>query len=280
MERNVLGKGLSALIPESREAREKIQYLSLGEIEASIYQPRTFFSDERLRELADSIREKGVVQPILVRQAGEKFEIIAGERRFRASQLAGLESIPAIIREVKDEDLLEISLIENIQREELNKLEEAKAYRRLAGEFGLTHELIAQKVSKDRATISNMLRLLDLPVKIQEHLEQRRISAGHAKSILSISDERKQMRLCNRIIKKGLSVREAENWARKLSGPAAARKTQGNRDVHIMSAEEVLQHHLGTRVQIAQGKKRGKIVIDYYSQEDLNRLLTIIGPTV
>lgn len=278
MERNVLGKGLSALIPEGKEAREKIQDLAIHSIEASAYQPRTFFSEERLNELADSIREKGIVQPILVRQSGGRYEIIAGERRFRAAQLAGLESIPAIVREVKDEDLLEISIIENVQREELNKLEEARAYRRLAGEFGLTHELIAQKVSKDRATISNILRLLELPHRVQEHLQEGRISAGHAKSILSISDEKKQLRLCNRIIKKGLSVRESENWARKLNGSTAPRKSQSNRDVHLMNSEEELQHHLGTRVQIVQGKKRGKIVIDYYSQDDLNRLLTIIGP--
>lgn len=276
MEKSVLGRGLSALIPETPVDREKVQTIDIDRLEASTFQPRLYFSDNRLKELAASIKEKGVIQPILVRAKGSRYEIIAGERRFRAVKLLGLKEIPAIIKNVDDANVLELSLIENVQREELNRIEEARAYKRLAQEFHLTQDQISVKVSKDRATIANTLRLLDLPAKIQRHLEENLISMGHAKSLLMLEDEKEQAKLCDRILKKGLSVRQSELAARVMGGGAAS-PVRRKKDIHIASIEEKLQHRFGTRVRILQGKKRGKVVIEYFSQEDLNRVLGILS---
>ncbi len=275
MEKSVLGRGLSSLIPAAPAEREKVQTLELDRLEASTFQPRLYFSENRLKELAASIKEKGVIQPILVRAKGAKYEIIAGERRFRAAKLLGLKEIPAIIKNVDDGNVLELSLIENVQREELNRIEEARAYKRLSQEFNLTQEQISAKVSKDRATVANTLRLLDLPAKIQRHLEENLISMGHAKSLLMLEDEKEQNKLCDKILKKGLSVRQSEMAARIL-GAGAAAPVRRKKDIHLASIEEKLQHRFGTRVRILQGKKRGKVVIEYFSQEDLNRVLGIL----
>lgn len=277
MEKNALGKGLASLIPSGYEERERVQNIPIQQVEASKYQPRHHFSDERLKDLSESIRQKGVIQPILVRLNGDRYEIIAGERRFRACALLGLKEIPAIVKRVDDENLLELSLIENIQREELNRVEEARAYHRLSKEFNLTHEQISQKVSKDRTTISNTLRLLELPEKIQNYLEANTITMGHAKTLLSLDIEEERLRVCNRIIKEGLSVRQTEQLVKQKSVKRSAKRNP-IQDIHLAAAEEQLQHHLGTRVKIYQGKKRGKIVIDYFSSEDLNRVLDLIGP--
>jgi len=276
MEKSVLGRGLSALIPEAPVEKEKVQTIELDRLEASTFQPRLYFSDSRLKELAASIKEKGVIQPILVRAKGGKYEIIAGERRFRAAKLLGLKEIPAIIKNVDDANVLELSLIENVQREELNRIEEARAYRRLSQEFRLTQEQISLKVSKDRATVANTLRLLELPEKIQRHLEENLISMGHAKSLLMLADEKEQTKLCDKILKKGLSVRQSEHAARVL-GAGSGQQVRRKKDIHIASIEEKLQHRFGTRVRILQGKKRGKIVIEYFSQEDLNRVLGMLS---
>jgi ParB family chromosome partitioning protein len=276
MEKSVLGRGLSALIPEAPVEKEKVQTIELDRLEASTFQPRLYFSDSRLKELAASIKEKGVIQPILVRAKGGKYEIIAGERRFRAAKLLGLKEIPAIIKNVDDANVLELSLIENVQREELNRIEEARAYRRLSQEFRLTQEQISLKVSKDRATVANTLRLLELPEKIQRHLEENLISMGHAKSLLMLADEKEQNKLCDKILKKGLSVRQSEHAARVL-GAGSGQPVRRKKDIHIASIEEKLQHRFGTRVRILQGKKRGKIVIEYFSQEDLNRVLGMLS---
>lgn len=276
MEKSVLGRGLSALIPEAPLEKEKVQTIELNRLEASKFQPRLYFSDNRLKELAASIKEQGVIQPILVRAKGGRFEIIAGERRFRAAKLLGLKEIPAIIKNVDDANVLELSLIENVQREELNRIEEARAYQRLAQEFNLTQEQISLKVSKDRATIANTLRLLELPAKIQRHLEENLISMGHAKSLLMLENEKEQTKLCDKILKKGLSVRQSELAARIL-GSGSAAQVRRKKDVHLAGIEERLQHRFGTRVRILQGKKRGKIVIEYFSQEDLNRVLGLLS---
>jgi ParB family chromosome partitioning protein len=229
MERNVLGRGLSALMPEAPQAGEKVQNIPTDKIRPSIFQPRKRFADDRLKELAESISEKGVIQPILVRKNQDGYEIIAGERRYRAVTSLGHKDIPAIIKNVSDEDLLEISIIENVQREELNKIEEAKAYERLADEFGMTHDDIAKKVSKERTTITNALRLLDLPKKIQEFLEEGLITAGHARCFLSVQDEKKQIRFCEKVIRQNLSVRQTENLARETSSGNARKKIKRQR---------------------------------------------------
>jgi len=271
-----LGKGLEALIPDSGERKEKVVYLKIDDITPSRYQPRERFDETKLSELTASIREKGVIQPVLVRPKGDgKYELIAGERRLRAVRSLEIKEMPALVREVEDVDALEISLIENIQREELNPIDEANAYRRLSDEFNFTQEKIGQTIGKDRSTVANMMRLLLLPKKIQEFVENNTISMGHARTILSLEGEKQRLRFCNRIVKKGLSVRQTEHLAKKLGAKSQARLS-AVKDHNIAAVEEELQHFLGTKVRIVHGKKRGKIEIQYYSNDDLERILRLI----
>ena len=275
MERKVLGRGLEALIPQAaQDSREKVQMLKVSQIIPSRFQPRSNFSPERIEELAKSIAEKGMIQPIIARATSVdgQYELIAGERRLRAVKHLGQEEIPVIIRRVADADVLEMAIIENIQREELNALEIAKGYKRLMQEFGLNQDSIAKRVGKDKTSVSNLLRILNLPTMIQDYLSREMITFGHAKAILSITDEKRQIRLCESIVKKGLSVRQAEQAGthRRSIRPA------GSRDHHLKELEEKLQHSLGTRVRIRHGKKRGRIEIEYYSLDDLDRLLKLL----
>ncbi len=276
MERKVLGRGLEALIPtDVQNAKERVQTLKVSEIIPSRFQPRLNFSEAKIQELARSIQEKGVIQPILVRASGNQFELIAGERRLRAVKHLGLEEIPAIIRRIADADLLETALIENIQREELNPIEEARAYRRLSDEFGQTQDTIAKRVGKDKSSVSNLLRLLNLPNEIQEHLSNNLITFGHARALLSLLEPKRQMAFCEAIIKRGLSVRQTEF----LVSPKQKTKSKKNiqKDTDIKTLELKLEHTLGTRVRLRHGKKRGKIEIEYYSLEDLDRVLKLLN---
>lgn len=280
-EKRALGKGLSALIPPrdvvfvGAEKHEKITSLPISQIKTNKYQPRVEFNEEKLSELIRSIKEKGVIQPILVRKIHDGYELIAGERRLRAAKRLQLENIPAIVREVNDIDSLEISLIENIQREGLNPIEEANAFERFITEFNFTQERIAEALGKDRSTIANTIRLLALPKKIQEYILKNLITAGHAKAILSLPTENEQYRVSNLIINKGLSVRETEKLAaRRTAGSKDKRELR--KDARIEDVASQLQHVLGTRVKIFHGKSRGSIQIEYYSTEDLNRILDII----
>lgn len=281
MDRKVLGRGLDALIPtDTQGIKERVQMLNVNQVKASRFQPRLSFSQSRIEELANSIREKGVIQPVLVRSIdGENYELIAGERRLRAVKHLGLTEIPAIVRRVADADLLEMSIIENIQREELNAVEEAKAYRRLAQEFGLSQDVIAQRVGKDKSSISNLLRLLNLPQKIQDYVTQSFITFGHAKALLSLADPKNQENFADQIIQQNLSVRQTEILVnqRGLRKRSAKRNTVRNVDQDTLALEEKLQHTLGTKVRIQHGKKRGKIEIEYYSLEDLDRILALLG---
>lgn len=278
IEKRALGKGLSALIPHkevaSGAAQEAVLQIPIVQIRPSKYQPRVDFNEERLSELMNSIKEKGVVQPVLVRKTHDGYELIAGERRLRAVRKLGFADIPAIVKDVGDIDMLEMALIENIQREELNPIEEAHAFQRFITDFDFTQEKIAKVLGKDRSTIANTLRLLGLPRRIQEYISKGSITAGHAKALLSLPVESAQLKLCNIIIRKGLSVREAESLvSRKIAGEV---KRALKKDAAISDIESELQKILGTRVRIAHGKKRGRIQIDYYSHEDLNRILDIL----
>lgn len=276
MERKVLGRGLDALIPQDTQGfKERVQNLKVSQISPSRFQPRLNFSEEKISELAKSIQEKGVIQPILVRStADDKFELIAGERRLRAVKHLGLEEIPAIVRRIADADLLETAIIENIQREELNPLEEAKAYRRLAEEFGFTQDSIAKRVGKDKASVSNLLRILNLPKEVQEHLSNNLITFGHARALLSLLEPKRQMAFCDAIIKRGLSVRQTEF----MVSPKVKSRTKKtiDKNTDIKNLELKLEHALGTRVRVKHGKKRGKIEIEYYSLEDLDRVLKLL----
>jgi len=278
MEKRALGKGLSALIPikeEFGENRESVIRIPISKIKTNKYQPRIEFNKEKLAELTSSIKEKGVVQPVLVRKAQDGYELIAGERRLRAVSSLGVDTIPAIVKNVADIDMLELSLIENIQREELNPMEEASAFQKFIDDFNFTQEKIATAIGKDRSTVANTLRLLGLPKKIQEYISKGAVSAGHAKAMLSLDAETDQLRVCNLVVKKGLSVRETESLVkRRVSGE---KRAEAKRDHGLNDIESRLQQILGTRVRVFHGKKRGRIMIEYYSTEDLNRILDILS---
>ena len=274
-----LGKGLGALIPEgtttvTHDKTERVAKIKINSIIPNKFQPRKKFNPEKLRELKDSIKEKGIIQPVIVRPNNEGYELIAGERRFRAVKELGYDEIPVIVKNVSDADSLELSLIENIQREELNPVEEANAYMDLLKKFNFSQDEISKAVGKNKSTISNTLRLLTLPKLIQDYVSEDLISMGHAKAILSLPTERPKIRFAKKIIKKNLSVRQTEELIKqKLERPS--RRTR-EKDVHLAQLEEELQHRLGTRVRIIQGKKRGRLEISYYSNEDLDRILDLI----
>jgi ParB family chromosome partitioning protein len=281
-----LGKGLGALIPGSNTISPVIErkdekhfglHIAIDKIKPNKYQPRKEFDSIELANLMASIQEKGIIQPISVRKIGsDEYELISGERRLRASKELKKETIPAIIRDVKDEDMLELALIENIQRDDLNPIEEATAYKRLQDEFGLTHEEVSKKVGKERSTITNMLRLLNLPFKIQEYVSRGTISVGHARVLLGIGEFDLQEKLCETAVKRGMSVRQIEQMAAAIKkGEIRDIKKAQDKDVHIAEAEKQMQYTLGTKVKIV-GKKKGKIVIEFYTMEDLNRVYEMI----
>jgi len=278
MERRALGKGISALIPSAPEEdkSKKIAFLATGLIKPNPFQPREDFDQESMEELVQSIREKGIIQPVLVRPKGDGYELIAGERRHRAAMILNLHEIPAIIKEVEDRDSLELALIENLQREELNPIEEAHAYQYLVEKFNLTQEEVAGVLGKARVSITNTLRLLKLPIEIQEEIKNNRISFGHGKTLLEIDDANQQRRMMHQIISKSLSVRELENLIR-LRRPRSlkikSRLSVSASDPILAVIEEQLQHILATRVKVVKKKKRGHILIEFYSQEDFDRIV-------
>ena len=287
MSNRALGRGLyallnstaapsqpSAVLPEA--GGEQVLQIAISQIKTNKYQPRLEFDQSKLNDLISSIKEKGVIQPVLVRRSSDGYELIAGERRFRAAKALGLEKIPAISKNVADIDMLEISLIENIQREELNAVEEAVAFQKFITDFGFTQEKIAQVLGKDRSTIANTIRLLALPKKIQDYISKGTISAGHAKALLSLPTEIEQLRVCNLVVKKALSVRETESLVSRRSG-AAKPAVDTRKDQNIIDIEGNLQQLFGTRVRILHGKKRGRIQIEYYSTEDMNRILDLLN---
>jgi ParB family chromosome partitioning protein len=281
MERKALGKGLSALIPEkvleSGERKEEIVYVQSGQIKPNPFQPREDFDQQSIDELAQSIKEKGVIQPLLVRRKGDNYELIAGERRLRAANSLGLKEIPIIVRDVSDQDSLELALIENIQREGLNPIEEAHAYQHLVDKFQVTQEKISEVLGKARTTITNTLRLLKLPHEIQQEMKKGRISFAHGRTLLEIEDSNQQRRLAQDIITKGLSVRELESLIKTSRPKGLKRKIgQGQSEPLVAILEEQMQHALATKVRIIKRKKRGHINIEFYSQEDLERITNVI----
>ncbi|MDD5282099.1 MAG: ParB/RepB/Spo0J family partition protein, partial [Candidatus Omnitrophica bacterium] len=262
MERRALGKGLGALIPEKpvegEVHKEEIIYVQSGQIKPNPFQPRENFDQVNIEELAQSIKEKGVIQPLLVRRKGDNYELIAGERRFRASNILGIKEIPVIVRDVSDQDSLELALIENIQREGLNPIEEAHAYQHLMDKFKVTQEKISEVLGKARVTITNTLRLLKLPHEIQEEMKGGRISFAHGRALLEVEDANHQRKLVQDIISRGLSVRELESLI-KSSRPKLIKRRigQGQREPLVAILEEKLQHALATKVRISKRKKRG-----------------------
>jgi len=280
MSRQALGRGLKALIPQAEAVRgEEVRQVPVSAIQPNPYQPRRNFDEESLRELAASIKEKGVLQPVTVREKDGGFELVAGERRWRAAQVAGLSEIPALLRQLSDREVMEIALIENLQREDLNPIEEAEAYEVLMREFELTQEDVARAVGKGRPTIANRLRLLRLPAAVREWVADGQLSAGHAK-ILVVMDEERAVELGRRCVDEGWSVRQLEEFLRSPK----ARSGRGRQVVQverqnplIREVEERLQGALGTKVKIKDKEGKGKIEVEYYSTEELNRILEVIA---
>ncbi|MEO7271603.1 MAG: ParB/RepB/Spo0J family partition protein [Vicinamibacterales bacterium] len=267
--RPALGRGLSALIPDAPAAPvERSLDVDIDLLRPNKFQPRTTMDDGQLDQLAASIRSNGIIQPIVVRRDGQSYEIVAGERRWRASQRAGLRKVPVVVRDIPDERLLAAALIENIQRADLNPLEEALAYRRLTDDLHLTQEQIAESVGKDRSSIANYLRLLKLPSEVRDSVASNTLSMGHARALAGITDEAQLLRLARDVIAKQLSVRETEALIRKAAAPALEAEAS-HKDVHTKAAEEKLRFTLGTRVRIVRKGKGGRIEIDFTSEGEL-----------
>ncbi|MBK7600886.1 MAG: ParB/RepB/Spo0J family partition protein [Acidobacteria bacterium] len=279
MTRKALGRGLSALLSDTLAQGDELLDIDIDLIDPNPDQPRSRFDETRLEELAQSIRTNGLVQPILLRRIqGARYQIVAGERRWRAAQRAGLHKVSAIVREIPDARLLELALIENIQRQELNPIEEALAFQKLIRDLGLTQDEVAKRVGKDRSSVANYLRLLKLPAQIQRMIEDGSISMGHARALLAIDSEDLQLKLANEIVEGKLSVRDIEHRVKKLAEEPKIREssTAVENDANIRAAELKLKRHFGTQVKIHLGQSKGKIEIDFSSMSELDRIYSII----
>ena len=284
MARKVLGRGLSALLGEETTNLSGENYLEIDIdlIEPNSSQPRSRFIEEKLEELAQSIRANGIVQPIVVRKKGTRYQIVAGERRWRAAQKAGLQKIPSVVKDVADEKLLELALIENIQRQELNAIEEAKAYKNLIDTIGLTQEMIAERVGKNRTIVTTFLRLLKLPKDVQKLVEDEKLTAGHARALLMLDDADLQRKLAAKAIELSLSVRETEKSVKRIgkenNHSVEKKSIKPKLDANVKAAETKLRRRLGTQVSILPDGKGtgGKIEVEYYSNSDLDRIYSLI----
>src|SRR5881398_1412753 len=290
MARTGLGKGLGALIgtpsvaarPDAIESGERVHRINLANIVPSALQPRKDFGREALQELVDSIRQHGIIQPLIVRQSGARFELIAGERRFRAAQEIGLVSVPAIVRTANDLEVLELSLIENLQRADLNPIEEAQGYARLANEFGMRQEDVALKVGRSRAAVANAMRLLDLHPQVQVWLVQGKLSVGHAKVLLALKVPEEQLLAAETVLRRNATVRSTERLVARQLGIGRSRRKQRAAEQTVTPAaiedlQNRLQQHLATHVSVHHGEKRGRIEIEYYGNDDLQRIVTALG---
>lgn len=270
VKRKALGKGLGALIQNIEKTGDNYLICPIDEITPSKVQPRKDFNEEQLKELADSIREKGIIEPLIVRRSENGYELIAGERRWRAARLAGLKEVPVVVRDATEEESLELAIIENIQRADLNPIEEALAYKSLMERFSLSQDDTAKKVGKERATVANYLRLLKLAPEVKDELQKGAISMGHAKVLLSLDSHASQRELCRKIIQKGLSVRETEEAVKKGGHKD---KTHHKKAGHQKSVEDELRTIFGTKVLVKENKGKGRFEIEFYSYEELERIL-------
>lgn len=293
MAKKALGKGLGALIKNRSEdpapdtkiellPGEQVMKVALSEIVPSPLQPRKRFADGQLDELKQSIAELGIIQPLIVRKIDGKMELIAGERRWRASQLLELETVPVIERPATDQEVLEMALIENLQRQDLDAIEEAAGYVRLAKDFSMKQEEIAKRVGKSRASVANTMRLLDLQEPIQRHVADGHLTVGHAKAILGIKDASEQIAGADHILRKNMTVRQAEKFVQEYNTPAKKKKSKLKgpaelNDPHLIALQSQLRNHFSTHVQIQHGEKKGKIELEYYGNDDLSRILSLLG---
>ena len=275
MTRKALGRGLNALLRTVETSTTGLEEVAVDQIDPNPFQPRRSFPADKLKELADSIRNSGVVQPVLVRRSSGRYQLIAGERRWRAAREAGLATIPAVVREIGDRDALELALTENLLREDLNPLEAAHGYAALQQKHGLSHEEIAGRLGLDRSTVTNTLRLLRLPPELQDMIAQEEISSGHARALLGLDSASAQLQLARLIVKQGLSVRQVEDLVVQRGSQSAKKKDAheaSKLDPNVRAAVLEMERTLGTRVRVQGDEKRGKIEISYFSAEDLNRI--------
>jgi len=272
-----LGKGLSALIPSAAPPQTTVQELPLAELELNPHQPRKHFDQATLEDLASTIREHGILTPVVVRRVAAGFQIIAGERRIRAARLAGLTHVPTIIKDASDSQALQLALVENLQREDLNPLEAAEAYQRLVEEFGLTQEELAARVGKDRSSVANSLRLLRLPKQVRDDVAAGALSEGHARALLGLEKSADQLKARDLVIRRGLSVRRTEALVRKLRGRDAPKRTENvNKDANLGALEDQLRTTLATKVRIVRDGRGGVLHISFFSADDLTRIADII----
>ena len=277
VKKSALGKGLEALIPDMNitDDKDSVMQININDIEPNEDQPRKKFDEEKLQQLANSIKEYGIVQPVLVRKEGEFYKLIAGERRWRAARIAGLKSIPAITREFSQREIMEISLIENIQREDLNPIEEAIAYKKLIDEFNLTQEEIAEKIGKSRPAVANILRLLSLDDRVKNYVIDGVISEGHARTLIIITNKDLQYEIAKKIIDENLNVRQTEKLVKTAT--IVKKRMIKKTDLLLLDIEDRLKNIFGTKVNVTRGRKKGKIEIEYYSHDDLQRILDILN---
>jgi len=279
--KSALGRGLGALIPDIDVTSESdgVVKIDINQIEPNEEQPRKKFDEEKLQELSDSIKEHGIVQPVILKKEGRNYKLIAGERRWRAARMAGLKEVPAIIRDFSDSEIMEISLIENIQREDLNPLELAEAYKKLMDELQLTQDEVAQKVGKSRSAVANILRLLNLDKRVRDYIADGILTEGHARAIAAIPNHEFQYEMAKRVIDEDLNVRQTEKLIKNtaLSKLKEKVKKKKGKDPYLEDIQERLTNHFGTKVVINHGRKKGKIEIEYYSRDDLQRILDIIN---
>jgi ParB family chromosome partitioning protein len=282
--RKVLGRGLEALIPvtnsiERPQPGEKVQEVATEFIETNPFQPRKHIDDDRLKELSDSIKSDGVLQPVVVRRRGPKYELIMGERRLRAARMAGVATVPVVVRDVSDADALRLAIVENIQREELNSIEEAQAYRRLISEFNVSQTDVAGMVGKDRSSIANTLRLLNLPEEVQDMIQEGTLAAGHARALLALTTQKEQTVLARRIVAENMTVRQVEHIVGLIKTPkSTGGRRRKEKPAYLADLEKAFTGHLATRVNIDEKRGgKGRITIEFYSHDDFERLAVLMN---
>jgi len=281
--KKVLGKGLEALIPQTvadSVGGEKVYHLALDTIDANPLQPRKRFDDDKLKQLSESIKEDGVLQPVVVRRKGARYELVMGERRLQAARLAGAASVPAVVKDVRDADSLRLAIVENIQRENLNAVEVANAYRQLIASFGLSQSDLAQLVGRDRSSVANTLRLLNLPDEVQQMIVEDRITEGHARALLSLPTQKEQLALAHRIVEQSLSVRQTEAMTGliRTQKKDTSNERKKQKPAYLTDLEKAFSSHLGTKVTVDERRGgKGKISIEFYSHEDFERLTTLMN---
>ncbi|HSP22652.1 MAG TPA: ParB/RepB/Spo0J family partition protein [Planococcus sp. (in: firmicutes)] len=273
-----LGKGINALFPgESLSETENITQLNISQLRTNPYQPRKVFDETALQELSESIKEHGILQPVVVRKKGNNFELVVGERRFRAAKLAKLEEVPAIIKELNDQQMMELAILENLQREDLTPIEEAEAYQKLMEALSLTQEQLAFRLGKSRPHIANHVRLLALPEKVREMISEKQLTMGHGRTLLGLRSKKMIPETAEKVMKEGLNVRQLENLVQRLNEDVPRETIEKKKDLFIEEKQSELRDRFGTNVQIKKTKNKGKIEIEFFSEEDLERILELLN---